>query len=339
MNTHLTLYSPAVALGASEIKTPLPASVLPFPSPDPKRIASSLLFRKIRPADMPAIWEILSHEKGRTTDFSYGGILMWVNYFHYEFAIVDDTLFIKGRVESNISQVAFSLPVGKLPLPLCINILKEYCKIHDLPLTFSAVPEYAMENMRRLNPSGIEELSDWGDYLYSAESLATLRGKKLGKKRNHVNQFLSKYPDYIFERLTPRNADEAIAFMDLIDKEGDMNEMAVTERALNREMLEVIKNGDQNLVGAILRDKDSNILAFTIGDVKGDTLFIHIEKALRETPGAFEMINKKFAEAMVKDNPQIEYINREDDSGDAGLRQAKLSYYPVEILKKYNVCF
>lgn len=337
MNTHFTLYSPAIALKAPEIKNPI--SFKNYEDLNPAFLATKLLFRKITPEDMPRIWNILKEEKGRTTDFSYGGLLMWVDYFHYEFAIVNDTLFIKGRVESDISKIAFSLPVGKLPLPLCVNVLKEYCKSHNLPLILSAVPEYAIGDITLLSPSKIEQLSDWGDYLYSAQTLATLSGKKMSKKRNHVNQFINKYQDYKFEKLTLENVDEIMDFMDIIDSEGDNSEMAIIERNLNRKMLNIIKSSDENLIGALLRDNTGKILAFTIGDIKGDTLFIHIEKASREVAGGFEMINKCFAEEMLRLHPEIEYINREDDSGDEGLRRAKESYHPLEILQKYNVVF
>lgn len=338
MNTHRTLYSPAIAtMPAPAIFTPYQVRRRPFGDLSDKALAERLEFKKITPYNMPAIWEILRNEPGRTTDFSYGGMLMWVDYFHYEYAILQDTLFIKGRVESDISRVAFSLPVGKLPLAKSVSILKEYCALHDLPLIFSAVPEYAMEDFIELNPQSVEELTDWADYLYSAEMLSTLRGKKMSKKRNHVNQFLAAYPGYTFEPLTAENADEALAFMDAIDAEGDDTPMAVTERRLNREMLGYVKEGDSNLLGGVLRDAEGRMLAYTIGDIKGDTLFVHIEKALRSVPGGFEMINKAFAESVCAAHPEILYINREDDSGDEGLRYAKQSYHPVDLLKKYNV--
>lgn len=301
-------------------------------------LADKLVFRPITSADMPAIWNILKEEPGRTTDFSYGGVLMWVDVFKYEYAILNDTLFIKGRVENDISTVAFSLPVGAMDLTSSIAIFKEYCRRHELSLIFSAVPEYALDNLRQAGAREISPIDDMADYLYSAESLSTLSGKKYGKKRNHVNQFLAAYPDWSVEPLTPLNADEALRFMDEIDAEGDNVPMAVAERKLNREVLRNIMDGDAVYMGIILRGK-GEMLGFTVGDIKGDTLFVHIEKALREAPGAFEMINKTFAAMVTADHPEIKFINREDDSGDMGLRLAKQSYHPVEMLKKYNVLF
>lgn len=338
MNTHTILYSPAVAtMPRPEVFTPYHLRRRPFGELSDKALASRLDFKRITPDSMPRIWEFLSREQGKTTDFSYGGMLMWVDYFHYEYAILQDTLFIKGRVESDISKKAFSLPIGELPLEKSVAILKEYCALQEIPLIFSAVPEYAIEEFRSLNPARIEELSDWADYLYSAEMLSTLRGKKMSKKRNHVNQFIAAYPDYKYEVLSADNVDEVMKFMDSIDAEGDATPMAVTERRLNRDMLQYVKAGDENLLGGVLRDANGNILAFTIGDIKCDTLFVHIEKALRSVPGGFEMINKVFAESICSAHPEIQFINREDDSGDEGLRYAKQSYHPVELLKKYNI--
>ena len=84
---------------------------------------------------------------------------------------------------------------------------------------------------------------------------------------------------------------------------------------------------------------DGKVCAFTIGDVKNDTLFIHVEKATRKTEGSYEMVNAMFARHIVENYPEIRFINREDDAGDMGLRMAKESYHPHSILKKYNILF
>jgi hypothetical protein len=341
MNNHMILRSPAIASAAASDYYTFCNDLHrhSFASEAEKALAAQLDFKRITPDNMQLVWSFLQRESGRTTDFSYGGTLMWVDYFHYEFAILNDTLFIKGRVESDVSKVAFSLPVGKMPLSMSVAILKDYCIAEGIPLIFSAVPEYAIDEFRDLQPSSVEELPDWADYLYSAASLSTLSGKKYGKKRNHVNQFLAAYPDYTFSPMTPDDVPEALQFMDAIDAEGDDTPMATTERQLNREMLGYMADADPVLSGGVLRDAQGNLLAFTIGDIKGDTLFIHIEKALRDVPGGFEMINKSFAAYMCGLHPEIQYINREDDAGDPGLRYAKESYHPVEMLRKFNVAF
>lgn len=296
----------------------------------------SLEFKPISHADMEVIMPYLDMEKGRTTDFSYAGILMWVDYFNYEYAIADDTLFIKGVVENDTSKPAFSLPIGKLQLKESLEKIRDYCKSEGLTPELSAVPEYALPELEKAGISRIEPLDDWGDYLYDAEMLSTLTGKKMSKKRNHVNKFDSLYPDSHLLDMTPENVGMAIDFMEIIDAEGDLSPMAIEERRMTRKLLDMIKEGDSHLNGAILMAGEE-IAAFTIGDVKHDTLFVHVEKASRSFEGSYEKINKEFAARMRTKYPEIAYINREDDSGDEGLRRAKQSYHPVEILKKYNV--
>lgn len=311
----------------------------PLAVPKKETETCPLDFKKINHEDMPLIWEFLEEEKGRTTDFSYAGLFMWVDLFKYEYAIYKDTLFIKGVVENERSLPAFSLPIGSLPLKDSIEILKEFCRKEGITLELSAVPEYAIEEIKILNPVRIEPMDDWSDYLYDAEMLATLKGKKMSKKRNHVNSFTIHNPEWSFAPLDATNADEALKFMDVYESEADETFMAREESRLSRKMIKMLAEGDPVMHGGILYSTPGKICALTIGDVKGDTLYVHIEKATRAVGGSYEMINKEFASHVLEVHPEVKYINREDDSGDEGLRKAKESYHPVDLLKKYNVVF
>lgn len=297
-----------------------------------------LQFYPLDSVSMDFIWTYLLQEKGRTTDFSFLGLLMWVDLFKYEYAIYNDTLFIKGRVENARDNVAFALPVGKMKLSDSIKLLKNYCNKNNIPLEFSAVPEYALPEMMALNPVGVEELTDWGDYLYDAVDLAGLSGKKYSKKRNHVNRFIEENPDWHIERIGASNIKDVLKIMDIYDTQLDDAEMGLIESKYTRQVINNYAKYKNRVLGIILYSGDSPC-AFTIGDMKGDTLFVHIEKALRDFSGCYEMINNCFARYITENFPNIRYINREDDSGDPGLRRSKQSYRPIEILKKYNVIF
>lgn len=297
-----------------------------------------LKFQKIDMSSISEVWRYISKDKGRSCDYSYGGIFMWVDYFNYEYSIFKDTLFIKGLVADNRTREAFSVPIGSMSIEESLKILKNYCTEKDEELIFSAVPEYFLYLFKDLNSRGITELIGWGDYLYSAESLAYLRGRKMSKKRNHVNKHYLKYKDSIYEQLSRDNIDEVKAFMNDFELEDCSSSMAQTEKNLVLSMLDTIFVGENPLIGGVVR-VNGNVEAFTIGDIKGDTLFVHIEKANRKIEGIYEVINKRFAEDILSRYPDIKYINREDDAGEEGLRKAKLSYHPITILKKFNVIF
>ena len=300
---------------------------------------SPLEFKKITHKDMDIIWPFLQKENGRTTDFSYAGLFMWVDFFKYEYAVYENTLFVKGVVENDRSIPAFSLPIGDLPLSECIRLIKDYCRQHSVMPVLSAVPEYAMKELRDLNPIGEELLEHWSDYLYDASMLASLAGKKMNKKRNHVNHFCNLFPDWSFQKLSSCNAAAALDFMDLYESGVEETIMAREESRLCRQMINMITEGDNVMKGGLLYSDPDNICALTIGDIKGDTLFVHIEKALRSVPGSYEMINHAFASHILEQFPEIKFINREDDAGEEGLKKAKESYHPVDLLKKFNVIF
>ena len=61
---------------------------------------------------------------------------------------------------------------------------------------------------------------------------------------------------------------------------------------------------------------------------------ISIEKANPTVKGLYQFINQQF---LIHEFPDAVLVNREDDVGIPGLRQAKLSYQPVGYARKYQI--
>lgn len=271
----------------------------------------------------------------RTCDFTEGGLFMWASYFNYEYAVYKETLFVKGFAEDDMQDVSFAVPIGKMTLPEAIALLKHYCDERNIPLILSAVPQQAAVELQEAFACEVTELRDWADYLYDAEALASLKGRKYNKKRNRVNKFKSTWPDFEYQPLTPANLPEVKDFFDCFERSiGKDSSLFDYEESMVNVVLDNYKSF--NFEGGLLK-AEGRTVAFSIGEIVNDTLFVHIEKAFREYDGGYEVINQLFADDITRRYPQVAFINREEDVGDEGLRQAKLSYNPVEILNKYNI--
>lgn len=293
---------------------------------------------EFQPVTLASITEIKPYfvcQDYRTCDFTEGGLFMWASYFNYEYAIFEDTLFIKGSAEDNLEELSFAVPIGKLSLKRSLPLLATYCIRQNIPFVLSAVPEKVAFELQGNFAGRIEELRDWADYLYEAGSLATLTGHKYNKKRNRVNKFRNTYPDFEYQRMDEHNREEVKNFFRDFRQAFEKDNMLFDyEESMVQVVLDHYKKF--NFEGGIIKVAGKTV-AFTVGEIVGDTLFVHIEKALREYDGVYEMINQQFARDIVQHYEKVRYINREEDVGDEGLRQAKLSYNPVAVLNKYNV--
>ncbi|MCG8619009.1 MAG: phosphatidylglycerol lysyltransferase domain-containing protein, partial [Desulfobacterales bacterium] len=75
---------------------------------------------------------------------------------------------------------------------------------------------------------------------------------------------------------------------------------------------------------------DDNIAAFAVfSPLNLDTFNVHFEKANIAYKGAAQVINQETARYL---SDRAVYINREQDLGIPGLRQAKMSYDPHRLL-------
>lgn len=275
----------------------------------------------------------------RSCDYTTGNLIMWSGFMHYRYAIEKETLFISCLSQMDLKSNAFLPPIGKLPLKESIAILHEYCRRNGEKLRFTAVPQNFLEEIKSNVPNcTITQLEGWSDYIYNAESLATLQGKALNKKRNRYNKFISENPEYIYSRYNDSDRTDVIKFL-ITDRDCQHNREENMRCYEQWQCINTVRNLSTYQQPAAIIRINGEIVAFTLGEIFGDMLYIHIEKAKREIPGAAEAINRFFVNDMITENPSIKLVNREEDLGDPGLQQAKKAYNPQELLHRYEIIY
>ena len=288
----------------------------------------ALDFARVRSADFEKIMPFFQGKGLVAAEYSALYIFMWGGYLGIEYAVRDGILYLRRNNRFGVSYHP-PMAMGK-PLTETLGALRA---IEGDTIRLCSVPAHYLEEVE----SAVTVLEKgtsrrWADYIYSAEELATLAGKKFSKKRNLVHQFEKLYADYAFLPITVDNVAEAIAFMHAFMQSGEMTEDEVHE---NRLVLSVLEAWERlPVLGGVLTVA-GEIVALTVGEIVDDVLYVHIEKANRDFKGAYQMINQQFARECYEKRG-VRLINREDDTGDEGLRQAKLSYNPVDVLHKYH---
>jgi Uncharacterized conserved protein len=276
--------------------------------------------------------DYFKYKVSRTSDYTVGSMYMWRDFYETQFTIYDDMILYRVKFMNRIS---FTFPVGGGSRTKAMDALKEYCSENNIPLWFCTVPEEAIPTLiNKFNGTlPCKPSRDWADYLYLAEDLATMAGRKYSGQRNHINKFKKLYPDYKYQRITPDNLPRVEKFLRYY-QENHMKDAALAQEELSRtlELLQYLEKFQ--LPGAFI-EVEGKIVAMSIGEVVNDTLYCHIEKAVRDYQGSYQMIVKEFSSDMLQFG--IKYINREEDVGDEGLRTSKLSYHPVQLLDKYCV--
>ena len=266
-------------------------------------------FKRAELEDQEIISHYFEHHTSRSCERTFANVYLWSRQYPVKWAI------IKNALEE----------------------MMEYSKAKGRPfLMYNVTPEYFAQ-LEEWYPGRfqIEYDRDSADYVYESEKLATLSGKKLHGKRNHINKFKSLFEDrWSYESMTKDNLEECFQMAlkwrtenDCEDDDEKRGEMCVALNSLR--LFEEL-----HLTGGVLRI-DGKVVAFTIGEpICEDTYVVHIEKAYADVQGAYTMINQQFVE---HECMNYKYVNREDDTGAEGLRKAKLSYRPAFMVEKGDV--
>ena len=289
--------------------------------------------------EKPWVDELLRRADYRGCDYNFTNLFVWSRAYHQEIARVDDFLVthVCGRMGCS-----FMFPAGGGDLASVIRKLEEEAARRGEPLRLVCLTPRQMAELEEFFPGQFTFTADRDgyDYLYEIDRLADLGGKRLHAKRNHINRFMENNPSWTYEEITPESLGECLAmdkewYRRSLAREGEAEERDLGDEgvALRQAMEHYQALG---LEGGLIRVY-GEVVAFTMGDLlNSDTYDVHFEKAYGELQGAYAMINREFARWVRGRHPNVRYLNREDDMGVEGLRKAKESYYPDQMVEKHT---
>ena len=280
-------------------------------------------------SDLPLLRRYFTAYPRRLCVYTPGVLMMWRSYFRLAIREENDTLTV--RLAYNGGEDTYLYPIGRDPEGALSRLFDE-ARAEGRALTLFGLDEGERDAVLARFPDATVTF-DRGesDYLYETASLAAFPGKRYAGQRNHINKLNRLYPDHTLTPLTAADRDELFAFLDDFLRTRGERPLLAEEIAMTREVLDHLE--EYGMVGVVLR-VEGRVAAFAAGEVIGDMLAVHIEKADVRVAGAYQRIVSGFAATM---DAAVTYLNREDDMNDEGLRTSKLSYHPIEILQKYRV--
>lgn len=263
-------------------------------------------------------------------DCTFNTLFLWQKAHQTTWDIVDDILFVKA---GSGKDTFFLPPFAKREEDFVHGldlIQAEYDKM-GIDFRLKSASRWVTEQIERLCPGKYDFIEDRDneEYVYLTKNMINLPGKKLRMKKNHLNSFLRQYSDYQYESITKDNMEDAKqGIHDWFVRHGDIDE---EEEAIKL----CFDHWDElGVRGAIIRIY-GKVEAFTNGDLVNEKMaHIIFEKANPNIRGLYQAINRDF---LIHEFADTEFVNREEDIGVPGLREAKMGYNPDHLTEKFDV--
>ncbi len=296
-----------------------------------KQSTSQIAFRPIDFQDRNTITAFTRAFRTPSCEYNFVNLYCWQKTYSNSWSIYKGRLLILDGVSNHCL-----MPVGEAMSPDELSGLSRELMDEGFGGDIAIVPEmYITDHPDIHTYYTVDRRRSLAEYIYSVEKLSALKGAKLHKKKNLIAQFKRLYPDFSVE---PMSASLKKACLDMAIR------ILKTNRLLNRSIREehlALKEAFRwfqplGLEGLVLL-VDEKPVAFSIFSALNDAMVdIHFEKADLRFKGASQVINHETAKYLIG---RYDYVNREQDLGIPGLRQAKLSYCPEHLYSTCTLCF
>ena len=274
-------------------------------------------------ADKPLLDGLFAALQPRISEFSFAGLFLFRHAHAYRLCRVGETVVALGCGYDGGTY--YLPPLTPEPEPALAQLFGAGYTLYGADAAFVA---------GHLRQAGLQTVADRDsfDYLYKREDLATLAGSRFHKKKNRVNYFTSRhaYRVALYGSEHEAGCRQILAEWQRVRPMADSSSLALETAACDEALRLAEPLGLQGVVVLV----DERVVAFALGErLNRETAVCHFEKADPFLEGAGQLVNQEFCRLLFTDCP---LVNREQDLGEPGLRQAKLSYHPVELVEKYR---
>jgi hypothetical protein len=273
--------------------------------------------------DKPLLDNIFGTLQPRISEFTFAGLYLFRRAHGYTLAQRADALLLLGRGYDG--RRYFLPPLGGDTAGALDALFSDGLELYGADEAFAA---------HGLTGSGLAVTEDRNsfDYLYLREELATLPGNRFHKKKNRINYFAARHQSETSVFL-PQHRCGCLELLDRWYRMAEHEENPSLDLELEAAAEAISLTAELGLEGVVV-SVGGEIKAFALGErLNRETAVCHFEKADPFMEGLSQLINREFSRLLFND---CTYINREQDLGEPGLRNAKLSYHPVELVKKFR---
>ena len=299
----------------------------------------SQTFQPLTLADVPCLAGILRFSRERSCEFSVANLYLWSFSYHVRWRVWEGRLYLHVSSQAGAEDALMVAVPEAVTEPPATELVAfaEAMRANGYTGRFQQMRAECIEASPELTEAFtvrlmLEEVSE---YVYRLDDLALLAGERFSKKRNLIKQFARKCPTAMTRPLTDDDLPAVLAMSEeWLDGHPERESRQLKEelnalRHLQDAPLEYLGMAGQ---GIFLEGK---LIAFEFcSPIAGGMWTEHFEKALKDYNGASQALNQSTAQTLLG---RCEWLNREQDLGMPGLRQAKQSYHPDYLLRNYDL--
>ena len=279
-------------------------------------------------ADAARICPVVAAAQSMANDLSFANLYLLRHKYQTTVAVENDMLFRhyggSGRLQG------YSFPCGHGNMETALQRIETDAALRQRPLRFCLLTPQDAALLQTLRPGQFTFTWDAGDsdYIYRQSDLSSLPGTAYHRKRNHIARFEKLFPDWRFEVLTPAHAPEALA----VAREW----LAASPGTALEHELHAIGHALQHtaglgICGGLIYTGGRAVAMALASFISPRVADVHYEKCLPGYREAYPVINRELARIL-----DCDWINREEDLNQPGLRHAKESYRPALLLTKQS---